>query len=122
MRPLVLLTGASGSAKTTIARGVERLGLPNRKVHFFDSIGVPPVEQMRAEYGSEHRPGDAWQRAKTLRWVELIRPILNCGTSVVFEGQMRIAFIKEALAANEMSGVNLLRAMHQRYDDSRKNS
>jgi len=104
----VVLTGASGAGKTTIARSIEKLGLPNCEVHFFDSIGVPSVEQMRREYGPEHEPGGAWQRAMTLDWVRRIRAILQCGTSVLFEGQMRIAFMKEALAENEISGAHII--------------
>jgi hypothetical protein len=98
MSPFVVLTGASGTGKTTIAGSVEKLGLTNCEVHFFDSIGVPSVEQMRKEYGPGYEPGGTWQRAMTLRWMRRIRTILDCGTSVLFEGQMRISFIREALA------------------------
>jgi 2-phosphoglycerate kinase len=103
MGSFVLLTGASGAGKTTVAHSVEKLALPNCEVHFFDSIGVPSVEQMRGEYGSGHEPGGAWQRAMTLHWVGRIRAILRRGTSVLLEGQMRIAFIQEALAENRLS-------------------
>src|SRR5215471_2397787 len=101
MSPFVVLTGASGAGKTTIAHSVEKLGLPNCEVHFFDSIGVPSVEQRRSEYGPRHEPGGAWQRAMTLQWVSRIRAVLERGTSVLLEGQMRIAFVKEALAENQ---------------------
>jgi hypothetical protein len=104
----VVLTGASGAGKTTIAHSVEELALPNCEVHFFDSIGVPPVEQMRREYGPGHEPGGAWQRAMTLRWVGRIQTILKRGTSVLLEGQMRIAFIKEALAENKINSAYII--------------
>jgi dephospho-CoA kinase len=105
---LVVLTGASGAGKTTIARSIENLGLPNFEVHFFDSVGVPSVKQMRGEYGPGHEPGGAWQRAMTLTWVRRIRAILQCGNSVLFEGQMRIAFLKEAFAENQISGAHII--------------
>ena len=108
MGSLVVLTGASGAGKTTIAHSVEKLGLPNCEVYFFDSIGVPPVEQRRKEYGTRHEPGGAWQRAMTLQWVKRIRAVLERGTSVLLEGQMRIAFVKEALAENQISSAHII--------------
>jgi dephospho-CoA kinase len=104
MGSLVLLTGASGAGKTTIAQSVQNLRLPSCEVHFFDSIGVPPVEQMRRDFGS----GPAWQRAMTLQWIRRIRTILDQGISVLFEGQMRIAFIREALAENEITSAHVI--------------
>jgi adenylylsulfate kinase-like enzyme len=49
MSRFVVLTGASGAGKTTVARFVEGLGLTNCEAHFFDSIGDPSVGQMRKE-------------------------------------------------------------------------
>lgn len=108
MGSLVVLTGASGAGKTTIAHSVEKRELPNCEVHFFDSIGVPSVEQMHRKYGPGHQPGGAWQRAMTLRWIRRIAGTLNRRTSVLFEGQMRIAFIREALAENRISSAHIL--------------
>src|SRR5579863_1212413 len=92
---LVIMTGASGSGKTAIAEAIER------RRHLvtvlrFDTIGVPAAEIM-ATFGSGHLPGGAWQRAMTFRWLERIAPMLNQGKMVLFEGQMRIAYIREAL-------------------------
>ncbi len=92
---LVVLTGASGSGKTTIARRVEAEAGGKCEVHFFDSVGVPTPEQMIAEFGS----GEAWQRATTFAWMERIAAILLGGRSVLLEGQIRIAFLQEALHA-----------------------
>jgi dephospho-CoA kinase len=98
---LVILTGASGSGKTTIARAIQLTCPAHCEVLFFDSVGVPSAEAMRA-FGDGHQPGGAWQRAITLGWMENIAVKLAAGTSVLFEGQMRIAFIHEALALSDI--------------------
>jgi RNase adaptor protein for sRNA GlmZ degradation len=104
---LVVLTGASGAGKTAIALEIERLNRPDLTVFRFDTIGVPSLEAM-AVYGTGHQPGGAWQRAMTLEWFERIRPGLDAGTNVLFEGQMRIAFIREALAASRIDSARII--------------
>jgi hypothetical protein len=94
---LVVMTGASGSGKTAIAKAIE-VDVPSITVFSFDSIGVPSADVM-ATFGTDHQPGGAWQRAMTLKWFEKIVPLLASGKTVLFEGQMRIAFIQEALTA-----------------------
>ena len=51
---------------------------------------VPPAEVM-ATFGEGHQPGGAWQRAMTLKWLDLIAPLVGEDKRVLFEGQMRIA-------------------------------
>jgi hypothetical protein len=96
---LVVLTGASGSGKTTLARAVQE-SCPVCDVLFFDSVGVPSPEKMEA-WGEGHQPGGAWQRAMTLAWFARIAEIRKTGRAVLFEGQMRIAFIQEAMRASD---------------------
>lgn len=103
---LLILTGASGVGKTTLARAVQRAD-DSCKVFFFDSIGVPSAEVM-ATFGTGHQPGGSWQRAMTLQWMERLAPIVHSGQSVLFEGQMRIAFIREALAAQKMANARII--------------
>ncbi len=50
----------------------------------------------------------AWQRAMTLRWLARLAPIVGDGKRVLFEGQMRIAFILEGLAAEGISGARVV--------------
>jgi hypothetical protein len=102
----VILTGASGSGKTAIAEAIAK-SRPSITVCRFDSIGVPSAEAMAA-FGSGHQPGGAWQRAMTLQWFEGIAPMLDQGKSVLFEGQMRIAFIREALEASKIEKARVL--------------
>jgi hypothetical protein len=101
---LVILTGASGAGKSALARHFLEHYSAYCDVFFFDSIGVPPVEKMEADYGS----GEAWQRAMTLQWMTRIRPILSARRPVLFEGQMRIAFIREALTANKIASAHIV--------------
>lgn len=95
------MTGASGSGKTAIAKIIEE-SHPSITVFRFDTIGVPSADAMAA-FGTGHQPGGAWQRAMTFDWLERIAPLLAEGRTVLFEGQMRIAFIREALAASKIA-------------------
>jgi len=103
---LVIMTGASGSGKTAIAKTIEER-YPSIMVFRFDTIGVPTAEVM-ATFGSGHLPGGAWQREMTLKWFERIAPMGAAGKTVLFEGQMRIAFIREALAESAIENVRVL--------------
>jgi hypothetical protein len=103
---LLIMTGASGSGKTAIAKAIEE-NHPSVTVFRFDTIGVPSPEVM-ATYGDGYQPGGAWQRAMTLQWAEDIAPLLKTGHDVLFEGQMRIAFIQEALAIQGITDAKIL--------------
>lgn len=103
---LVIMTGASGSGKTAIAEALE-LGDPSITVFRFDSAGVPSPEEMAA-FGEGYQPGGAWQRSTTFRWIERIAPIVAAGKQVLFEGQMRIAFIRDALNAAGIENARIL--------------
>jgi hypothetical protein len=103
---LVIMTGASGSGKTAIAKAIER-DFPSITVFRFDTIGVPSDEVM-ATFGTGHQPGGAWQRAMTLKWFERIAQEVSAAKTVLFEGQMRIAFIQEALVAFAVKDARVL--------------
>jgi dephospho-CoA kinase len=62
-----LITGASGSGKTTILKALEQ-ALPRDlvSVHRFDHRGVPSVEEMVTNYGSAEK----WQEATTHAWIK----------------------------------------------------
>jgi hypothetical protein len=91
----VVLIGASGSGKTTIARAIMACCDAAAKVFFFDSIGVPPVEEMIRQYGS----GDAWQRAKTIDWMLRLAAEAKAAPRLLFEGQTRFSFLADGAAA-----------------------
>lgn len=94
----LILTGASGSGKTTIADRVEACADGRIHVLRFDSVGVPSPEEMTVQYGS----GEGWQRAMTHQWIKRIQTLLPEGKPVLLEGQMKIAFINEALAKHDV--------------------
>jgi len=90
--PLVILTGASGAGKTTIAEAIERLHGQEIDVFYQDRIGVPPVEEMVDQFGSV----EGWQREAVFEWMAPLSPLLTKGRSVLFEDQARFSFLAEA--------------------------
>jgi dephospho-CoA kinase len=92
---LVILTGASGSGKTAIANKIRQNIGSAVDVFHFDSIEVPSIEKMVEGWGSV----EEWQRTRTLEWMHNIASLNRGTSSVLFEGQIRIAFLKEGLLA-----------------------
>ncbi|NTH64442.1 AAA family ATPase [Agrobacterium rhizogenes] len=90
--PLVILTGASGAGKTTIAEAIDRGHSPEIDVYYKDRIGVPSVQEMVGRFGSV----EGWQRAATFEWTARLSPLLAQGRRVLFEGQSRLSFLAEA--------------------------
>jgi dephospho-CoA kinase len=103
-RLIIILTGASGSGKTAIADEIEtrRSGLAD--VLRFDRIGVPSPEAMVKGWGS----GEAWQRAMTLTWMARIAALRGSSRPVLFEGQMRLAFVQEGLKSAGITNAQLI--------------
>ena len=94
--PLVVLIGASGSGKTTIARAIQHRYAEEVEVFYFDRIGVPSVEKMVAGCGSS----EGWQRAKTLEWIAKLVSFVRAESGILFEGQTRPSFLAEAAMGN----------------------
>lgn len=101
---LIILTGASGSGKTTIAERIEREHSTLAQVFRFDRIGVPSAEERIARWGS----GEEWQRAMTLEWLARIVASRDPNRPVLFEGQMRLSFIQEGLLSAGISGARIV--------------
>jgi chloramphenicol 3-O-phosphotransferase len=91
---LVILTGASGSGKSTIATALKAGGNGQIHVMHFDSIGVPSPTAMIAGWGS----GEAWQVAMTARWMMDIKAQIPRRHSLLFEGQIRPSLLPAAVS------------------------
>jgi len=102
MKKLVILTGASGSGKTAALNTLkEKYVSAEQPVLFFhfDSINIPSTEEMERQYGSI----EEWQRAKTIEWISKLQEDSSNNTCIVFEGKMRITFLKEVLHKHDLS-------------------
>jgi aminoglycoside phosphotransferase (APT) family kinase protein/GrpB-like predicted nucleotidyltransferase (UPF0157 family)/dephospho-CoA kinase len=89
---IYFVIGASGSGKTTTLKLFEKSIPENCTLLHFDSIGVPPFEEMEKEYGSI----EEWQRIKTADWVKKIAEEQLSSSNIIFDAQIRPSFIKEA--------------------------
>lgn len=101
---LVVLTGASGSGKTAIAQAIASQRPSVAEVLRFDSIGVPSAHAMIAGWGSS----EAWQRAMTLDWMARISAMRELDRPVLFEGQMRLAFLQEGILSAGLAGTRII--------------
>ncbi len=104
MMRLIILTGASGSGKTAIADAIETHHPGLADVFRFDRIGVPSPEERVKGWGS----GGAWQRAMTLTWLARIAALRGSSRPVLFEGQMRLAFVREGLESAGIADSRLI--------------
>jgi hypothetical protein len=102
--PLIILTGASGSGKTAIAEAIERTRPGFADVFPFDRIGVPSREAIVMGWGSD----EAWQRAMTIDWLARIATLRTKSRPALFEGQMRLAFVREGLASAGVSDARVV--------------
>lgn len=89
IRPyFIFITGASGAGKTTILNALEQeLPLSLVSVNYFDSIGVPPLEEMVRIHGS----GEKWQEASTHLWIDKLTKIKD-KKLIFLEGQFNPRF------------------------------
>jgi uncharacterized protein YPO0396 len=93
---VLVVTGASGSGKTTLVDAIQARALAGVRCYHFDSIGVPSVGRMMAEYGSPQ----AWQVATTRRWIETLAANADAARVAILEGQMRPDVVEEAFTSS----------------------
>lgn len=91
LRHVLVVTGASGTGKTTATRALASRR-PKLVVYHFDSIGVPDAAVMEEDFGGPA----GWQASATHRWFTRINSELAGGTSAILDGQMRPAFVRDA--------------------------
>jgi dephospho-CoA kinase len=104
MKKIFFVTGASGSGKTTVVKALDRVCFPEFKIIYFDSIGVPSLDEMNAKYNGP----EEWQKIKTNEWVKTIKETLIDDKHVIFDGQIRPIFIQEACLKNEMRAYEVI--------------
>lgn len=114
MKKLFFLIGASGSGKTTVTKELEKRGIGQFKILYFDSIGVPSMEEMEREYGGP----EEWQKVKTTEWVHVMKRDFLPDTHVLFDGQTRPSFIEKACHKNGIKEFEVI--LFDCSDDERK--
>jgi energy-coupling factor transporter ATP-binding protein EcfA2 len=87
-RLIILITGASGCGKTTLLKTLESM-MPEGQVamHYFDSLGVPSLEEMIEQYGSP----EEWQKITTEKWIEKLAA-MNEPKLLILEGSFNPEF------------------------------
>ncbi len=90
IKRVVVLVGASGAGKTTVAEVLAGRAPWKGHTHFFDSIGVPSAAEMESgDWGQE-----GWQMWATGQWMDRL-----AGTDArlqLLEGQTRPSFVRSA--------------------------
>ncbi|MDH3317691.1 MAG: hypothetical protein OER43_18245 [Gammaproteobacteria bacterium] len=93
----LFVVGASGVGKTAALGQLETDADFRGVCRYFDSIGVPPLEDMIRLYGS----GEQWQAGATDDWVRKI--LREPAPIVILEGQTRPSFIRGAAEAHGLT-------------------
>ncbi len=89
---IIFITGASGVGKTTLLNNLQEKHADKIKLEFlkFDSVGVPPSEEMVRDFGS----GENWQRQTTCDWIDKMVNKFADKDLIVIDGQANLEFIK----------------------------
>ena len=104
--PFVIMTGASGVGKTTIARTIRRLH-PEISV-FLDEELERPSERFMENIGPTEGPGGPFQRGFALYSIPAIAKARESGRPILLDCQCRIAFIREAIAETKIADTRVV--------------
>lgn len=87
MPRIVVVTGASGAGKTTSVQNIEARRLPGVGCYNFDSVGVPPTDQMPAN----------WQETTMQAWARRLAANADRVDLAILDGQVKPSFARDAL-------------------------
>lgn len=90
MKRVVVLVGASGVGKTTVAEVLAQRSPWRGQTHFLDTIGVPSTEEMEEAHGG----GEEWQLWATRHWMDRLSAIDS--PLQLLEGSTRPSFVRAA--------------------------
>lgn len=100
---IILITGASGSGKTTILQETSKhLQKQLVNIFHFDDIGVPSSEEMIKEYGS----AENWQKMMTEQWIDRLSHIKNV-PFIFLEGSFNPEFAINTLKKHGLKNYRL---------------
>ena len=100
-KALYFITGASASGKTVLLSEVTK-SRPELKAWFFDSIGVPSLEEMKARFGGPEQ----WQVHATGEWIRKLSESEDEGL-VILEGQVRPSVVLQAAQAEGFAELHI---------------
>ena len=88
---ILVVTGASGSGKTTTVRALEARALSGVRCYYFDAVSVPSAEY-RGSGGL-----DGWQAVTTKAWIDRLATDPDGAEVYVLDGQTRPSFVLKAI-------------------------
>ena len=100
-KALYFITGASVSGKTVLLKEVIK-SRPESKAWFFDSIGVPGLEKMKARFGGPEQ----WQAHAAREWIRKLGRSED-KVSLILEGQVRPSVVLEAAQAEDFTELHI---------------
>jgi AAA domain len=101
---VLVVTGASGVGKTAAVRALEARDVAGVRCYYFDSIGVPSIDDMWRDFGGPER----WQALTTGRWVNRFAANADGAGVCVLDGQTRPTFVHSAA---EAAGIRVARVL-----------
>ena len=90
---ILVVTGASGSGKTTTVRALEARALPGVRCYYFDAVGVLAAGALEREFGSP----EGWQAVTTRAWLDRLAANPDSADVYVLDGQTRPSFVRSAV-------------------------